>query len=115
MTDDERSEFVKARKDQVAALESSLAAAWLKDHAPAAGKPGSSCAGELKCTAMEHCCGKSTRKDGAFVNEPLEDICVDKSTLLFTDDLGREYTHVCAAQKIMATAAAALVAAYSLM
>lgn len=115
MSAEERLAFEKARKDQVSALESSLAAAWIKDHAPSAGEAGSSCAGELKCTFEGHCCGKSTRVDGAFVNEPLESICADKTTLKFSDDLGREYTHVCELANKLMVGTAAVLATLSLM
>jgi len=70
-----------------------------------------------KCTNEAHCCGVSTPK-GNFVatdDEKLSNICVDKTTLAYTDGLGREYTHVCLAAKLMAAAAAACTMATSLM
>jgi len=78
------------------------------------GEDGSSCA-ELKCTNEYHCCGTSTPKEGKFVNEKLESVCVNKDTLVYTDSLGREFNHVCAATKMFVSAVAAATALYSLM
>lgn len=115
MTDDERATFDKESLDRKDALESTLAAAWLKDHAPKAGEEGSDCS-VTKCTNPNHCCGDSTPQEGAFVNKKLEKICGNKIMKKYEDALGSKYDHVCqGAQKVMATAAAALVAAYSLM
>jgi len=115
MTDDERAEFDKESQDRKKGLESTLAAAWLKDHAPQAGEEGSDCSVN-KCTNPNHCCGTSTPQEGAWVNEKLEKICGNKIMKKYEDVLGSKYDHVCeGAQKVMATAAAALVAAYSLM
>jgi len=73
----------------------------------------------VKCFNIAHCCGVSTPKDGAFVNEKLTQICADKTTKLYKDGLGAEYTHECyseqLAKRVAASAAAAVVLAYSLM
>lgn len=113
MTAAERAAFDAGRADEIASLESTLAAAWLSSNAPAAGSPGSSC-GTNACTDTAHCCGESTPKTGAYVTATLTDICADSTTLLYTDGLGREYNHVCAAQKILSIGAAALAAFYAL-
>jgi len=110
MTDEERGAFDEARVSEIKASESSLAAAWMEDNEPTAGNEGSSCAVN-KCTDPDHCCGTSTRKVGANVNDPLENICVDSTDLAYTDGLGREYTHVCNSfAKGLTTATAAAVA-----
>jgi len=109
MTAAERTTYESGRTSEVAALESTLAAAWLKDHEPADGEAGSSCA-TSRCSSTSHCCGDSTPKTGAYVVESLTDICADSSTLVYTDALGREYDHVCAAKKLLVTTAAALAA-----
>lgn len=114
MTDEDREIFHDNRKTQIRALESTLAAAWIENNQPVSGEAGSSCA-ELKCTNVDHCCGTSTPKVGAFVNDKLENVCVDKNSLLYVDSLGREFDHVCAATKMMVSAVAAATALYSLM
>jgi len=120
MTEEERSEFNQARVSEIRASESSLAAAWMLANAPSAGEEGSSCAVN-KCTDPDHCCGTSTLKIGANVNDPLEDICVDSETLEYEDGLGREYTHECNSEsfakltKAASAAFAAIVGAYTLM
>lgn len=76
MTAEERTTFESGRTDEVKALESTLAAAWLDDHAPADGAAGSSCA-TAKCTTTTQCCGVSTPKTGRYVTKTLEDICAD--------------------------------------
>jgi len=114
MTAEERTTYESGRTEEVAALESSLAAAWLKDHAPADGVAGSSCS-TTKCTTSAQCCGISTPKTGRYVTETLEDICADSSTLVYTDALGREYDHVCGAQRMLVAAAAAVAALAALV
>lgn len=141
MTVEARAAFDKARLDETERLEASLAAAWVKDQQPAAGLEGSSCEADVtedslvegviegvlggatgpkadpsKCTDQAHCCGDSRRTDGANI-APLENICVSKTALTYTDGLGQTYNHTCKelATKVAATAAAAIVAAYSLM
>lgn len=122
MTEAEREEFDDARVSEIRAAESSLAAAWMEANEPAAGEAGSSCAVN-KCTDPSHCCGTSTRKIGANVNDPLENICADETSLEYTDGLGREYTHECNAEsesfahltRTASAAFAALVGAYTLM
>jgi hypothetical protein len=113
MTAAERTAFDAARADEVSSLESTLAAAWLSSNAPADGQPGSSCS-TTACSTTTHCCGTSTPKTGAYVTETLTDICVDSTTLVYTDGLGREYNHVCAAKKLLSIAAAGLAALYAL-
>merc|ERR1711976_226800 len=115
MTASERSTFDSGRSTEVSQLESTLAAAWLSSNAPTAGQAGSSCATDV-CTNAAHCCGTSTPKTGAYVTATLNDVCVDSTSLLYTDGLGRQYDHVCSsfAQKILATASAARVAFYSI-
>lgn len=114
MTAAERQTYESGRKSEVSALESTLAAAWIKDHAPADGEAGSSCA-TSRCSDTSHCCGNATPKTGAYVVESLEDICADSTNLTYTDALGREYVHVCGAQKILAAATAAFAAFYALV
>jgi len=115
MTSAERTAFDEARVEEVAKLESSLAAAWIADNKPAAGKEGSACA-EDKCTDEKMCCGDSKAKiDG----DDLKKICVtstDKKTGTFTDGLGRGYDHTCATgAKFLSAAAAFATASYALM
>lgn len=113
MTAAERTTYESGRTSEVSALESTLAAAWIKDHAPADGEAGSSCA-TTRCSTTTQCCGDSTPQTGAYVVASLSDICADSTTLVYTDALGRKYDHVCAAQKILATATAAFAAFYAL-
>jgi len=114
MTAEERGYFDGNRTSDVAALEATLAAAWLSENAPTAGEAGSSCETDA-CTDSTHCCGTSTPRSGAYVTPTLDNICVDSSTLEYTDGLGRIYDHVCAnAMKMLATSTAALAAMYSL-
>jgi len=129
MDAEEREEYRKARKEVIGQEEAALAAAFLKDNKPAESSLGGFCgtkSGEnegdddivVKCFNIAHCCGTSTPKDGAFVNEPLKNICADKTTKVFVDGLGAEYTHECypeMAKRVAASAAAAVALAYSLM
>lgn len=117
MTVEERSEFKKGREEKVKSLESTLAAAWLKDNAPKAGEEGSECSSSsVKCSNPDHCCGTGTPKVGAFVNDKLENICAaNAGEMIYRNDLGEEYDFECSAKKMVATAAACLAAAYSLM
>lgn len=113
MTDAERTEYEKGREDEISALESTLAAAWLSDNAPADGQAGSSCATSV-CSTETHCCGTSTPKSGAYVTATLEDICADSTSLLYTDGLGRQYDHVCSYAAKLALSVATLAAFHTL-
>jgi len=117
MTASERTTFDSARVDEVAKLESSLAAAWIESNKPAAGAEGSACA-EDKCTKDTMCCGDSKPKTGNSGDE-LKKICVtstDKKTGSYTDGLGRGYDHTCAtAARFLAASAAFATAAFALM
>jgi len=114
MTAAERTAYQSGRTEEVAALEASLAVAWLNDHAPAAGAEGSSCE-TTECTTSTHCCGTATPKTGRYVTPTQENVCGDSSTLILKDALGREYDMVCSkAMKMLATAAAGITALYSL-
>jgi len=115
MTGNDRERFDKSRNDEVKALESSLAAAFIKDKRPDAGAEGSSCSKETKCTNAAHCCGTAKPVANAFVTPAIEGICVSSTSGTYTDGLGREYTHTCGARALIATAAAAVTMAYSLM
>jgi len=113
MTAAERTTYEKGREEEVAALESTLAVAWLKDNAPTSGAEGSSCETSV-CTTSTHCCGTSTPKTGAYVTPTLDDICVDSTTLKFTDGLGREYDHVCSSAAKLLLSVATLAAFHTL-
>jgi hypothetical protein len=115
MTGNDREQFDKLRNDEIKALESSLAAAFIKDTRPEAGKEGSECSKEVKCTNSAHCCGTAKPVKNAFVTPEITGICVSTATGSYTDGLGREYTHTCGARALIATAAAAVTMAYSLM
>jgi len=115
MTASERTTFESGRTSDIAALESTLAVAWLEDNVPAAGEEGSSCE-TTACTTSTHCCGTSTPRTGAYVNPTLENICVDSTGNLEYTLLDITYDHVCGsgAYKMAATMAATAAALYSL-
>jgi len=132
MDDTEREAFVNAYKVKNAELESALAAAWVKENAPDAGEDGSPCEGGNsssdslvdsligavareygKCTKETQCCGDLTNKADNTIK--MENVCVDKTALAYTDVLGREFEHKCLAAKLFAAAAAAASLATSLM
>jgi len=131
MTGEERDAFKKERVAEIEKEEAAIAAAFLADNVPAEGLLGGFCgkpkeeAGEgeeevadVKCKNLGHCCGTSTPDDAAFADQKLTQICADKTTLKFENQVGRKYTHVCdigAAGKLAATAAAAVGLVYSLM
>jgi len=130
----EREAFDSEWEDKVAREKSGLAAAWVKENAPDAGEEGSPCEGGTpqsegesavdsllgalsteygKCSDEAQCCGDATQT-GDSTNK-LENICINKTTLKYTDILDREYTHVCQAAKLFAAAAAAATLCSSLM
>jgi hypothetical protein len=121
MTASERTTFESGRASDIAALESTLAVAWIGSNIPAAGEEGSSCEGSdgnadlSLCTTSTHCCGTSTPRTGAYVNPTLENLCVDSTSLEYSL-LDITYDHVCAsgAYKMAATMAATVAALYSL-
>jgi hypothetical protein len=133
MTGEERDAFKKERVAEIEKEEAAIAAAFLEDNKIAEGLLGGFCGkpikeegeaeGEaeetaVKCTNLGHCCGTSTPDDEAFASEKLVQICADKTTLKYENQVGRKYTHVCdveAARKLAATAAAAIGLVYSLM
>merc|ERR1711918_318102 len=72
---------------------------------PAAGTSGGACSAEQACDLML-CCGNSTPKpDQKFAKENLTSICASALTLVYEDDLGNEYTHVCNDMSTRLTAA----------
>jgi len=66
------------------------------------------------CGAATQCCGTSTPEANAVgvTDGQLKDVCVDKTTLKYTDGLGREYSHQCGAKALLASASALLAAAF---
>merc|ERR1711918_326066 len=101
----------EAQKEKTEALEAQLAAAWREDNKPAAGTSGGACSAEQACDLML-CCGNSTPKpDQKFAKENLTSICASALTLVYEDDLGNEYTHVCNDMSTRLTAAVAAAAA----
>lgn len=134
MDDDEREAFNTNWDEEQQAKKSALAAAWVKENMPGAGEEGSACDGGStdssndsmvdallgeqggtygKCTTETQCCGDSTQTDDD--TNKLENVCVDSTSLSYTDPLGRTYTHVCQAAKLFAAAAAAATLCTSLM
>jgi len=117
MTKEERTAWAENFAEQAEKNASALAAAWIKENEPEAGKEGGQCnASGMKCEAGQ-CCGTSTPKGNAdgVTDGEMTNICVvsaDQKTGAYTDGLGREYTHVCFAQRLIATAAAAITAFY---
>lgn len=101
---DARETFDEAQETETEKEKNALAVAWLDDNKPAAGEPGSSCG--TGCTTDGHCCGTSTPKDNAdgVTDGQATNVC--SATTGWTDGLGTEYTHVCAAKKLIATATA---------
>lgn len=118
MTESERKEFDKGYEVDKKKLESSLAAAWMADHKPAAGAEGSTCAGDTKCTGTNQCCGTAKPATG-YVAAELKDICVKKSTdgkaTLYEDGLDRKYDHTCSAKSLVVSVAAFAAAAFASM
>jgi hypothetical protein len=118
MVPNERDIFDAAQKEEKKKLKATLTAAWVKDNTPAAGQAGSSCASANPCAGENHCCGTATPKgaSGSFsfpnvsgnVDGKLENVCADKTVLAFTNEIGIEYSHVCGASKLIATAGALL-------
>jgi len=83
MTASERAAFETGRASDVAALEASLAVAWLADNQPTGTAEGTSCETTV-CEGANQCCGTSTPRSGAYVTPALENICVDQTTLVIS-------------------------------
>lgn len=106
MNAEEREAFLDEMDGELETFEAELTAAWYTANKPAAGEAGSACVSK-KCTGTNQCCGTSTAG-----SDKTENLCVDKTTLAWTDGLGVAYTHVCGAQKLMAAFTATFAAAY---
>ena len=162
MDKDAREKFESGFAEKAEKAASSLAAAWLKDNAVAAGLVGGPCreaGAEGGLCDVGSCCGTSVpqgvngavdkvadaAKDGLDkagealgvdlgaagdildavtgavkkeVAGQLNKVCAksaDQKVGVWTNELGEKFDHTCLAQRLMATAAASLAAAYSLM
>jgi hypothetical protein len=105
-----RSAWDSSQDENKKAEKATLTAAWKEANKPADGEAGSACSKTDKCSTASHCCGTATPKL-AGENE-ITGVCADKVSHEFTDKLGFEYTHVCAAQRLFAAAGAVLAATY---
>jgi len=76
MTASERATFESSRSADVAALESTLAVAWLESNAPTGTDEGTSCETTV-CEGANQCCGDSVPRTAAYVTPTLTNICVD--------------------------------------
>lgn len=107
---DARASFDTEQEERNKTEKATLTAAWKTANKPADGEPGSSCSKTEKCSNAAHCCG--TAKPKVASEKDIEGVCADKLTKKFTDGLGFEYDHTCAAQRLLAAAGAVLAATY---
>lgn len=107
---DERTTFDTAQEERNKTEKATLTAAWKTANKPKDGEPGSACSKTEKCSNKAHCCG--TAKPKLAGEKDITGVCADKLTKKFTDGLGFEYTHACAAQRLLAAAGAVLAATY---
>lgn len=114
---DARKTWNESDEAEVEKNNKALVAAFMKDNAPASGKDGSTCSGETECGVETQCCGVSTPEGNSVgvTTGQLDDICVDKTSLKYTDGLGRQYKHMCDGAKALLASASALIAATYLM
>jgi len=107
-----REAWDEEQETETASTKDAITNAWLEDNKPAAGEAGSSCAAGGSCTTSTHCCGTSTPSDNAagVTDGQLSNTCA--TTAGWTNGLGTSYNHVCAANKLIATATAIFAAAY---
>lgn len=107
---DERTTFDSAQEERNKTEKATLTAAWKTANKPKDGEPGSACSKTEKCSNAAHCCG--TAKPKLASEKDITGVCADKLTKKFTDGLGFEYDHTCAAQRLLAAAGAVLAATY---
>lgn len=108
---DARETFDETQEAETEKETAALAVLYLEDNPPAAGEAGSACVAGA-CTTETHCCGTSTPSGNAAGVTDGQNTNVCAAAGSYTDILTQSYTHVCGAQKLLATAGAVLAAVY---
>lgn len=120
-----RAAWDTTHKETIKATKATLTAAWKKANTATAGALKGACSATAKCTDNNHCCGtftataagadgKKAEYTGRCWYDPMDTDVTDAQKSLKFEELGVTFSHVCGAQKLVATAAA-LFAAASLM
>jgi len=117
-----RAAWDTTHKETIKATKATLTAAWKKANEATAGALKGACSATSKCTDNNHCCGTFTAtaagadgKKAEYTGRCWYDAADDDVTQAQKDtkfeELGIQFTHVCGAQKLVATAAALFAAA----